>query len=180
MAVRHAPPRPPEPQFETDEIVGYARSPSDGLRLLVYALLAVGLLALTRWAEDALLGFERDVVRLLDFLDTPFERILAGVAQLFVVIVGLGVFLVPLALHRLRLLGYLLVASIAASTLMELVLAWLHRAQLARIEHELAVRAGVHVGGVLRPTSIAAVTASFVVLAPFVSLRWRRAGAVTI
>jgi undecaprenyl-diphosphatase len=180
MAVRHAPTRPPEPQFESDEIVGYARSPSDGLRLLVYAVLALALLAVTRWAQDALLGFERDVVRLLDFLDAPFERILAGVAQLFVLIVGLGVFAVPLVLRRVRLFGYLLVANVVASGLMEIVLAWLHRARLSTIENELAARAGVHLGGALRPTSIAAVTASFVVLAPFVSQRWRRAGAVTV
>ena len=170
----------PEPQFEADEILGYARSPSDGLRLLVYATLALALLALTRWAPDALLGLERDIVHLLDFLSAPLVRILAGFAQLFLVIVGLGVFAVPLVLRRLRLLGYLLVASIVASTLMELALAWLDRAQLSTIETELTKHAGVHFGGALRPTSIAALTASFVVLGPFVGQRWRRAGAVTL
>ena len=51
--------------FDTDEIVGYARSPSDVLRLLVYGSIAVVLLLVTRYAQDAVLGFERDLRRVV-------------------------------------------------------------------------------------------------------------------
>jgi len=49
LAPDHAP--GPEPQFEPDVIVGYVRSPSDVLRLLVYSTLALALLGITRCTD---------------------------------------------------------------------------------------------------------------------------------
>ena len=76
--------------FDTDEIVGYARSPSDVLRLLAYGTIAVVLLLVTRYAQDAVLGFEQDVVSALSFLEPPAERVLDGVAQLLWVVARSG------------------------------------------------------------------------------------------
>src|SRR3954447_20518793 len=63
-------------RLEADEIVGYARSPSDVLRLLLYGSVALLLLLVTRYAQDAVLGFERDVVSALSFLEPPAARVL--------------------------------------------------------------------------------------------------------
>ena len=103
--------------FDADEIVGYVRSPSDVLRLLAYGTVAVVLLLVTRYAQDAVLGFERDVVSALSFLEPPAERVLDGIAQLLWVLASLGVLVFPFALRRFRLLGYLIVANIVASAL---------------------------------------------------------------
>ena len=69
--------------------MGYTRSASDVLRLLVYGTLAVILLLVTRYAEDAVLGFEQDVVAALGFLEPPAERILEGVAELVAAVAGI-------------------------------------------------------------------------------------------
>ena len=70
---------PPSARFETEEIVGYTRSASDVLRLHRRTEpLAVVVLLVTRYAEDAVLGFEEDFVAALSFLEPPAERILEG------------------------------------------------------------------------------------------------------
>ncbi|HEX5586154.1 MAG TPA: hypothetical protein VFZ17_02505, partial [Acidimicrobiia bacterium] len=170
----------PEPQFEPDVIVGYVRSPSDVLRLLVYSTLALALLGITRWAHDALLGFESDVLDLFGFVGPDAERALAGITRALAVVVGFGVFLVPLVLRRLRLLGYLVIANVAAGLLVTVAVSWLDQADPAPVANQVAARAGVDLEGVLTPSTLASVAASFVILAPFLSHRWRRAGAVTI
>ena len=50
--------------FGLDDIVGYRRSPSDVVRLILFGLTTIVLLALTRWAESTVLAFESDVVAL--------------------------------------------------------------------------------------------------------------------
>ncbi len=165
-----------EPRFEADEIVGYTRSASDAARLLAYGLTSIGLLLLTRWAENAILGLEADVVGLLNFLDPPAERVLANLAQLLSGLIGLGVFVVPLVLKRYRLLGYLLLGNILSSSLVAGAVWWLGRNNPQRVVNELARRAGVNLDAVLTPSTLAGLAASFVILAPFVNQRWRRAG----
>src|SRR5947209_6437711 len=51
-------------RFELDDIVGYRRSPSDVLRLIIFGTVTVVLLVLTRWAEGTVLALEGDVVAL--------------------------------------------------------------------------------------------------------------------
>ncbi|MET0628715.1 MAG: lysylphosphatidylglycerol synthase transmembrane domain-containing protein [Acidimicrobiia bacterium] len=170
----------PDPQFEPDVIVGYVRSPSDVLRLMVYGTLAVALLGITRWAHDALLGFESDVLDLFGFVGPDAERALAGITRALAVIAGFGVFVVPLVLRRLRLLGYLVIANVVSSLLVTAAVSWLDLADPTPVANQVAARAGVDLEGVLTPSTLATVAASFVILAPFLSHRWRRAGAVTI
>ena len=163
-------------QFDTDEIVGYERSPSDVLRLLVYGAVSIVLLVVTRYAQDAVLGFEQDVVSALGFLEPPAERVLDGIAQLLWVISFLGILVFPFALRRYRLLGYLIVANIVASALVNAAIEFVDQDAPKRIANELAARAGVHVGSTITATGIATLSASFVLLGPFVGSRWRRAG----
>jgi undecaprenyl-diphosphatase len=173
-------PRSLRESFDTDEIVGYARSPSDVLRLLVYGSIAVVLLLVTRYAQDAVLGFERDLVSALSFLEPPAERVLDGIAHLLWVLVSLGVLVFPFALRRYRLLGYLVVANIAATALVNAALEFVDQEEPKRIANELAERAGVHVGSTITATGIATLTSSFLLLGPFVGSRWRRAGGVLL
>ncbi|HEY3671660.1 MAG TPA: lysylphosphatidylglycerol synthase transmembrane domain-containing protein [Acidimicrobiia bacterium] len=167
-------------RFDTDEIVGYARSPSDVVRFLLYATIAVVLLVVTRYAQDAVLGFEQDVVSALSFLEPPAERVLDGVAQLLWAVAVLGVIVFPFALRRYRLLGYLIVANILASAFVNAAIQFVDQGEPKRIANELAERAGVHVGSTITATGIATLTASFVLLGPFVGSRWRRAGALLL
>jgi undecaprenyl-diphosphatase len=166
--------------LDSDEIVGYARSPSDVLRLLAYGIIAVVLLLVTRYAQDAVLGFEQDLVSALSFLEPPAERVLDGAAQLLWVVAGLGVLIFPFALRRYRLLGYLIVANIVTSSLVGAAIAFVDRDQPQRIANELAERAGVHLGSTITATGIASLASSFLLLGPFVGSRWRRAGALLL
>ena len=169
-----------DPRFSPEEIVGYTRSASDALRLLTYGLVALALLLVTRWAKDAVLGFETDLVELLGFLEPPAERVLEGIAEILVTIVSLGVLVVPFVLKRYRLLGYIIVADLLSGLLVGLAVAWLDHDATKQVANEVARRAGLHLDGSLTPAGMASLAASFVILAPFVSARWRRAGAVIV
>jgi undecaprenyl-diphosphatase len=166
--------------FETEEILGYTRSASDVLRLLVYGAAALVLLAVARYAQDAVLGFERDFVSALGFLEPPAERVLEGVAQLLALVVGIGILVVPFLLKRFRLLGYLILANIVAGSLLEVAIHWLDRDEPKQIANELSQRGGLHLHGSITGSGIAALASSFVILGPFVGNRWRRAGAVLL
>jgi uncharacterized protein (TIRG00374 family) len=177
--VSTAPPSLSE-RLEADEIVGYARSPSDVLRLLLYGSLALLLLLVTRYAQDSVLGFERDVVSALSFLEPPAARVLDGAAQIIWVLASLGVLVFPFALRRYRLLGYLIFANLAASALVNAAIDFVDQEQPKRIANDLAARAGVHLGSSITAAGMAILAASFVLLGPFVGSRWRRTGALLL
>ena len=59
-----------------DDIVGYRRSPSDVVRLILFSLATVALLVLTRWAEGTVLAIQSDVVALFGRLDSSVEHTL--------------------------------------------------------------------------------------------------------
>ena len=161
---------------DDDEVVGYVRSPSDVLRLVTYATATVVLLVVTRFAEDSVAGFELDVLDLVTFLPTAAERILAGVASVLVLVITIGVFVPPIVLKRYRLLGYEVLANAVAVALVGLAAAWLDRGAAPEIANRVADRAGVDVGEVLSARTMAQIVSSFVILAPFVSHRWRTTG----
>jgi undecaprenyl-diphosphatase len=150
------------------------------LRLLVYGAIALLLLVVTRYAQDAVLGFEQDVVSALSFLEPPAARVLDGVAQLLWVLASLGALAFPFALRRYRLLGYLIVANLAASSLTNAAIEFVDQEEPKRIANDLAARAGVHLGSSITATGIAILAASFVLLGPFVGSRWRRTGALLL
>ena len=167
-------------RLEADEIVGYVRSPSDVLRLLLYGSIAALLLLVTRYAQDTVLGFEQDLVDALSFLEPPAARVLDGMAQLLWVVASVGVLVFPFALRRYRLLGYLIVANLAASALTNAAIEFVDQEQPKRIANDLAARAGVHLGSSITATGIAILAASFVLLGPFLGSRWRQAGALLL
>ena len=172
----------PSPRWSSNPTrsLGYTRSASDVLRVLVYGTLAVVVLLVTRCAEDAVLGFEQDVVAALGFLEPPAERILEGVAELVAAVAGIAVLVFPFVLRRYRMFWYLVAANIVSSLLVAPALAWLDHDEPRQVANELAQRSGVQLGGALSASSMAALAASFVILAPFVGSRWRRAGALLL
>ena len=103
--------------FGLDDIVGYRRSPSDVLRLILFSLATVALLALTRWAEGTVRAFESDVVALFGGLNPSVERALSQTLSIAAGIMGLAVYVPPLFLRRYRLIGYILVANLATALL---------------------------------------------------------------
>jgi len=163
-----------------EHIVRYARSPSDALRVVVFGSLAVVVVVATQWADDAILGFEEDVLAAFTFLSPVVERLLAGATQVLVAMVFLVIWLTPIVTRRYRVLGYVLVANGVSFALVELVEWWFGREEPAIIANELALRAGVSTHDFPTASTLAAITAAFVILGPFVTVRWRRAGWVVL
>ncbi len=156
-----------------EEIVGYTRSPSDVLRLLVYGSVALVLLALTRWATTAITGIQHDLANLLDTSST-LQRLLSGTAQIVIGLVTLLVFVPAFVLQRYRLLGYIVVGNALNVILFSAAVAWLDRGGLHHIANQVARDATS--SGMLHPRGLGQIAASFIILAPFVSSRWRRSG----
>ena len=69
----------------------YTRSPEDVLRLLVFGVTTLICIAITRWAQDSIVGFEEDLIELLGFVSPTIERVIKGVAEIVGVVVLLGV-----------------------------------------------------------------------------------------
>jgi undecaprenyl-diphosphatase len=171
-------PLPGAGQQDPEEIVGYVRSASDVLRLFTFGLLSVVLLALARWAQDALLGVERDIVGLFEFVSAPAERILAGGGQITQAIVTLAVLVPPFLTRRYRLLGYLLTGNIITGIVMSGVVQWLNQSEVHRVAEFIAAHNGPDLVAV-HPLVLTQIVCSFIILGPFVGLRWRRTGALT-
>src|SRR6478609_11232218 len=128
-----AAPAPPPPDEDPEEIVGYVRSASDVLRLVTFAAVALLLLALARWAAEGLLGVERDLVGLFEFVSPAAERLLAGAGQTGQAIVFFAVLVPPFLTKRYRLLGYLLTGNILSGTVMSGAVQWLNNTETHRV-----------------------------------------------
>ena len=163
----------------SEEIVGYVRSASDVLRLATFSVLAALLWALARWAEHSIGGVERDLVRLFSFASPQVGRIIAGTAQIAVGLITIAVFVPAFVTKRYRLLGYILTGNILTGTLVSLVLSSLQRPAISQILHDATNAITINTAAI-HPSVIAEIVSSFVILGPFVSPRWRRAGVITI
>ena len=130
--------------FGVDDIVGYRRSPSDVLRLILFGLATVVLLALTRWAESTVLAFESDVVALFGGLNPSVERALSQTLSIAAGIVGLAVYVPPLLLKRYRLIGYIVVGNIATALLVGVATWWLDQAASRSLLATVVDRFGAH------------------------------------
>lgn len=158
-----------------EEVTGYQRSPSDVLRTVVFAVLALLLVALARWARDESTALDEDLVQRLSFLTPGVGRILAGAVTLLVLASLVGAWATPLVTRHSRLVGHLLVSGVLAVLLVQGADRVVDRGDTDALVAELTRRGGVD--STLTVDGIAVVAASFVVLGPFVSRRWRRAGA---
>ena len=166
--------------FALDDIVGYRRSPGDVIRIILFGVATVALLALTRWAESTVLAFEGDVVALFGGLDPSVEHALNQTLSIAAATVGLAVFVPPLLLKRYRLIGYIVVAYLATALLVGVATWWLDQATSRSLLSTVVDRFGATSQGSLNLWTLAQLTASFVILAPFVGRRWRQAGMVIL
>ena len=89
----------------------YTRSPEDVLRLIVFGIVTLVTAALTRWAQDSVVGFEEDLIGLLGFVSSTIERVLNGFIQFLGGVVLISIYLLPLITRRYRLFGYIFRSS---------------------------------------------------------------------
>ena len=165
---------------EEEATRGYVRSPQDVLRIVVFATATLVLMALTRWAQDSITGLEEDLIELLGFFSPTIERVIKGGLEVLVGVVGVGILLIPLINRRYRLFGYTFLAQTLAMVLMAGAQALVDRDESERVINELADRAGIQAATTSGAIGIATTSAAFIVLAPFVSRRWRRTGIILI
>jgi undecaprenyl-diphosphatase len=165
----------------TEEIIRrYVRSPQDVLRLVVFGAITLTLLALAIWVEDLITGFERDVIELFGFVTPAIERILHGSIEMIIGLTALTVYVVPLVTKRYRLFGYIIAASALSSVLMSAAHWLVDRNVSTLAANELAARAGITTDVSSGVVGLAQLSAMFIAVGPFVTRRWRRAGAVTM
>ncbi|MBK5287949.1 MAG: flippase-like domain-containing protein [Acidimicrobiia bacterium] len=169
-----------DPLPEVEEVVGYRRSPSDVIRLLVFAAVTLALLGITRYAERTVRGVETDIVALFSGLDTTVTRVLNGFVSLSVGLIALAVFIPPILTKRYRLIGYIVLANAVTFTLVLLANWWLSQDAPNLVARHLLAEGGLGPGAAITPTTLAEMTSSFVILAPFVGERWRRTGLLTL
>ena len=161
-----------------EEVTGYDRSPSDVLRTIAYTLATLLLVVLAQWSRDAVLSLETELIQRLSFMPPPAGRILAGALTLSVIAALAAACAAPLVTRHYRLFVYLVVSGILAALLLRGTEWLLDRENPDALVRELARRGGID--SALAVDGIAVTAAAFVVLAPFVSRRWRRAGAVLL
>ncbi|MEX5716981.1 lysylphosphatidylglycerol synthase domain-containing protein [Geodermatophilus maliterrae] len=170
----------PQPgDHSQEEITGYVRSPSDALRTVVSTLAALLLVVLAQWSRDAVLSLDEDLLERSSFTTPAVGRILAGVSTLLVIASITAAWVTPLLTRRYRLFGHLLVSGVLVTVLLRGVAWSLDRGR----DTDVLVREVDRRGGVdstLTVDGLAVAAASFVVLAPFVSRRWRRAGSLLL
>ena len=150
------------------------------MRLLVYAAAALLVVALTIGVEDAVRGFESDLIRLFDFVTPTIERVLHGVLEWSGLCIAAAILVWTLLTKQYRLLGYTAVAYLVGGVAMWGALALVNRDAPAQVVSEIASRAGVTASASSGEIGFAQLAAAFVVIGPFVSSRWRNAGAVTL
>jgi glycosyltransferase 2 family protein len=150
------------------------------VRLIFFGLATVVLLALTRWAEGTVRAFESDVVALFGSLNPSVERALSQMLSVTAGIVALAVYIPPIVLRRFRLIGYIVVANLATVLLVALATWWLNQAASQSLLATVVDRFGATANGSLNLWTLAQLTSSFVILAPFVGRRWRQAGIVIL
>ncbi|MFM7069509.1 MAG: hypothetical protein ACKOYM_08635, partial [Actinomycetes bacterium] len=166
--------------FDSNAVVGgYERSPADILRVVGFAVGALVLVALTRWGRESMLGFERSLLDLLGFLTPTWERVLGGLLQILVAFVLVLNFTLPLVTRRFRLFGYVVLVT-AVSAAVSLVVE--NASNFS--DNPVIVNRIAEIAGVPRafpaPWALTGMAGIFVVAGPFVTERWRRAGAWTL
>ena len=93
---------------------------------------------------------------------------------------SVAVFVPPLLLKRYRLIGYIVVANLATVLLVGVATWWLDQAAAGSLIASVVDRLGATSNGSLNLWTLAQLTSSFVILAPFVGRRWRQAGMVIL
>ncbi|MCP4339485.1 MAG: hypothetical protein GY799_11500, partial [Desulfobulbaceae bacterium] len=103
--------------IEEPESAPYIRHPADLARLIAgVGLMALGVVA-ALVVEDAVTGFERDLVGYFAGLNDGLEHFLVGLVQLAIVTIPLVGTLFLVIARRWRALGYTYLAAIVAGNL---------------------------------------------------------------
>jgi glycosyltransferase 2 family protein len=168
---------PHDELFDADsELVSYERSPLDVLRALLFVAAALIVVLLTKFFRDGFDGIEENLTALLD---VPWSGVKVGIDVLLIVAVlvaTLVVLVVPLATRRFRLFGYVLAANVTASLLSGGIGTFVNGldavgATTTASANDVALSVSTDVANMTQ------MVAAFVVISPFVTRRWRRAGA---
>ena len=167
-----------EALFGSEEISGYTRSASDALGLIVFGATSIALLALTLWAERSLANLGSAVVDLFGFVNAPIARVLSVIVQVGVVVVGVAIAVTAAWTRRLRLIGYLVLATVAAAGASAGLRWWLDGRLTATRLIASTERFGVD--SITEVSVLAALVAAIVVCAPFVTSRWRTAAGAAV
>lgn len=158
----------------------YRRSPEDMLRALIFLSAALVLLSIRLGVKNVVTGLEEDVVAHFEFLSSSATRVIDGGIEVVGIVATLLIYAVAIRTKRYRLLGYAVAASVSSFSLMTLVSALVDRQSPSNLANEIAERAGVDTGVTAGVAGIAQLSALFIVTAPFVSRRWRRAGMIVV
>ena len=165
--------------FDADsEVVDYERSPLDVLRLVLFALGLLVVALLNKYLRDGWQGIEENLTAVLDLPWSWAELVVDVLLVVVVVVASLAVLVVPLVTKRWRLFGYVLAANIATTVLIGALVRWIDVGgsvgASGETAQELARNASIDVVGATQ------LVAAFVTISPFVSRKWRRAGAWTV
>jgi undecaprenyl-diphosphatase len=159
----------------------YVRSPSDVLRLAVALMVTAIGFAIALAIPDTLVGFEEDLLRAINRSPDAIEKLVVGLIQVVALAFPLFVLIVFVIRRRWIRLGMVALGSAAAS-LMVWALDELVIERVAAPAFLDAVEFEGWVADAAWPNSpyIAGVTAALVILNPWISRRWRRAGWITL
>jgi uncharacterized protein (TIRG00374 family) len=165
--------------FDADaEVIDYERSPLDVLRLVLFAVGLLVVALLNKYLRDGWRGIEENLTAVLDLPWSWAELVVDVLLVVVVIVAGLAVLVVPLVTKRWRLFGYVLAANVATTVLIGALVRWIDVGgsvgASGETAQELARNASVDVVGATQ------LVAAFVTISPFVSQKWRRAGAWTV
>ncbi|MEN9647179.1 MAG: hypothetical protein RL238_3848 [Actinomycetota bacterium] len=160
--------------------VAYERSPRDVLRLVVFGVTALLLVLIVRYARNSTSGLEDDIIALLDFLPHSVQRIVSGVMQILVLVIGLIVVAVPIMRRNWRMLGYIVLGNLVCSGLMWYIERFVDRREPDALDTASASRGGVSSDVFPSAITIAQLTCTFIIIGVFMPRRWRKAGAITL
>lgn len=160
--------------------VSYERSPRDVLRLVVFGVTSLVLVLIVRYAKNSTSGLEDDIIALLDFLPHSVQRIVNGVMQILVLVIGLIVLAVPIYRKNWRLLGYLVLGNVICSGLMWYIESFVDRREPDGLNQASESRGGVNSDLFPSAITIAQLACTFIIIGVFMPRRWRKAGAIAL
>lgn len=165
--------------FDVDsEVVDYERSPLDVLRLVLFAAGTLVVVLLNKYLRDGWQGIEENLTEVLTMPWSWAEVIVDVLLIIVIVVASLAVLVVPLATRRWRLLGYVVAANAATTVLFGALVRWMDLGGSVGAGTETAQQLAR--GAAVDVVAATHLVAAFVTVSPFVSQRWRRAGAWTV
>lgn len=150
-------------------------APGDLLRLLIgTAFVLVGLLA-GRVAGSTISGVENDLVDAIDRIPNRVEEAVLGSAQIIATFVPLLSLIVIVFRRRWKLLGMLVLASIASGAAIGLVLDWLGERDVTQVLEQRTTGSSLVAADFPTTEYLAFAVSATVVGAAHVPRRWKRA-----